>query len=78
MGWRIWFKTFLDGRFIGSGVTTTDYKYKANAVRRAKQLFGNDIYGHRGVLHREWIVSKTNPFISTPEPELEGQMTFDI
>lgn len=78
MGWKIWVKNYLDGKPIGSGVCLTEYKYKGNAVRRARQMFSDDIYGHHGVLHREWIVSKTNPFSKQPEPELEGQMTFYI
>ena len=78
MGWRIWFKSFQNGVQFGAGVMVTEYKYKGNAVRRAKQLFDNDIYGHHGVIHREWVVSQTNPFSSQPTPDLDGQLTFDI
>ena len=62
--WRIWFEMYEDGKKIGSGVWHYCYKYKGNAVRRAKQQFGEPrINKNTGKTYTyKWIVSQTNPW----------------
>jgi hypothetical protein len=62
--WRIWFKTYKDDKFIGSGVWHQYYKYKKNAVRRARQMWSKDPHDSmtNTTIRREWIVSQTNPW----------------
>lgn len=62
--WRIWFEVYEDGKLIGAGVWQQYYKYKQNAVRRAKQMWDKDCYSPitKTTIHREWIVSQTNPW----------------
>lgn len=62
--WRIWFKVFEDDKEIGSGVWHQAYKYKSNAVRRAKQMWSKDLYNPMTgtTISRKWIVSQTNPW----------------
>lgn len=62
--WRIWFELYEDGKKIGSGVWHYCYKYKGNAVRRAKQQFGSPrVNKNTGKTYTyKWIVSQTNPW----------------
>lgn len=62
--WRIWFEVFENGNKVGSGVYHQSYKYKKNAVRRAKQMRSNDLYNPmtNSTITRKWIVSQTNPW----------------
>ena len=54
--WKIWMKYFdVDGNVVGYGVHPHDYTCKYSAVRRAKQLWGNN----RQV---EWRVATENPW----------------
>lgn len=64
MSWRIWFEVYDGDRKIGSGVWHYQYKYKGNAVRRAKQKFGQPrVNKNNGKTHSyKWIVSQTNPW----------------
>lgn len=64
--WRIWFEVFEDDKKIGAGVYHQVYAYKGNAVRRAKEMWSNDIYNPMTgtTIKRKWIVSQTNPFIT--------------
>lgn len=40
--WRIWFEKFnSNGEKTGAGVSCTGYKYKQNACRAAKRMYGN-------------------------------------
>ena len=67
--WRIWFEVLEDGKPRGKGVYIKAYKHKSSAVRRAKQMWGKDLYvpmtGTR--IKRNWIVSQTNPWESDKE-----------
>ena len=67
--WRIWFECYADGKSIGKGVWHYRYKYKCNAVRRAKKQFDtrriNKINGK--LTTYKWIVSETNPWIRRKE-----------
>jgi hypothetical protein len=62
--WRIWFEVFENDEKIGSGVWLRSYKHKSSAVRRAKQMWGEDLYNPmtNTTIRRKWIVSQTNPF----------------
>ena len=54
--WKIWIKYYnVDGEEVGVGVHTNDYSRKGSAVRRAKQLWGDNS-------QVKWVVSQTNPF----------------
>lgn len=55
--WKIWMLYYdLDGRIIGVGVHRFVYEHKSSAVRRARQLWGNNNP------RVKWVVSKTNPW----------------
>ena len=55
--WKIWLVYYdLDGRIIGFGMHPCDYAHKSSAVRRARQLWGNNNP------RVEWVVSKMNPW----------------
>lgn len=64
--WYIWYELYEDGELIpnSKGRYVTGYKHKANAVRRAKQMWDKDLYNPHSdtYIHREWIVSQTNPW----------------
>lgn len=62
--WRIWFKVYENDKLVGAGVWHKSYKYKQNAVRRAKQMWGEDLYIPitNTTIRREWVVSQTNPW----------------
>lgn len=63
MYWRIWFELYEGNKKVGDGVWNRDYIYKGNAVRRAKQLFGEKrVNKHTGKIYTyKWVVSQTNP-----------------
>lgn len=53
--WKIWMTFYdIDGDITGYGVYATDYAHKSSAVRRAKQLWGDNPLV-------KWEVSQTNP-----------------
>jgi hypothetical protein len=62
--WYIWYKVFEDGKYVGGGVYPTAYKYKSNAIRRARQMWLTDTYNPMTgtVFSRKWYVDKTNPW----------------
>lgn len=62
--WRIWFVVYKDGKKIGAGLWHQHYKYKGNAVRRAKKQFDHPrVNRYDGSTHTyEWVVSQTNPW----------------
>lgn len=62
--WYIWFEVFEDNKKIGSGVWHQSYRYKANAVRRAKQMWSEDrVNPMTGTtIKYQWIVSRVNPW----------------
>lgn len=62
--WRIWFKVYEDDKLVGAGVWHKSYKHKSSAVRRAKQMWGEDLYNPmtNTTIKRKWIVSQTNPW----------------
>ena len=45
----------LDGRIVGYGVHPRDYSFKCSAVKRAKQLWGDN-------KQVEWKVAVLNPW----------------
>ena len=54
--WKIWMTYYdPDGHVVGRGVHPTLYNRKSSAVRRAKQLWGDNPAC-------KWIVSKDNPW----------------
>jgi hypothetical protein len=63
--WHIWFEVFEDDKQIGRGVWYYPYKHKSSAVRRAKQMWSEDLYSPitGTTIKRKWVVSKTNPYI---------------
>lgn len=67
--WRIWFEVLEDGKPRGKGVYFRSYKHKSSAVRRAKQMWGKDLYNPmtNTLIKRNWIVSQTNPWKSNEE-----------
>ena len=55
--WKIWFENFdEDGTPTGCGVLPNEYVHKGNAVRKARNRFGNKPCVR-------WYVSKNNPFV---------------
>jgi hypothetical protein len=62
--WRIWFELFEDGKKIGAGVWHQHYKYKGNAVRRAKKQFDKPRVNRNTakIYTYKWVVSQTNPW----------------
>lgn len=54
-GWKIWITYYdHDRRVVGYGVYTKEYTRRDAAVRRAKQMFGDNPC-------MSWIVSQTDP-----------------
>lgn len=62
--WYIWYEIFENGESVSKGRYYYAYRYKSNAVRRAKQMWSEDFYMPLtdSLIHREWIVSQTNPW----------------
>ena len=61
--WKIWFERFVNGKRVGAGVWHLEYKYKRNAVRRAKAHFDKPRVAHDGTITTfTWTVSRTNPW----------------
>lgn len=60
----IWYEIYENEKLISRDRYPTGYKYKHNAVRRAKQMWSEDFYMPLtdSLIHREWIVSQTNPW----------------
>jgi len=60
----IWYEIFENGESISKGQYHYAYRYKSNAVRRAKQMWSKDLYVPMTdtTIHREWIVSQTCPW----------------
>ena len=55
--WKIWFKSYFNGRYLGRSVSTI-YTLKYNeAVKEARRL-----YRDHGGYHYEWVVSMTDPW----------------
>lgn len=69
MYWKIWLELYQNDKKVGSGVWHRRYKYKGNAVRAAKKLFGEEHINERtGKVYRyNWVVSQTNPRRTRPE-----------
>ena len=56
--WKIWVQELNDqGERVGAHVYIREYKTRASAVRRAKQLYNNPAIGNF-----KWEVSQTNPW----------------
>ena len=62
----IWYEIYENENLVSRDryPTAYKYKYKHNAVRRAKQMWKNDLYipMTKSVIHRKWIVSQTCPW----------------
>lgn len=73
MTYKVWYETYVDGIKIGSGVLRQEYKYKGNAVRRARSQFNREVEGPNGHVTYKWIVSPVNPWES--HAEIDGQIS---
>ena len=62
--WYIWFEVLENGETRGKGMYHRAYKHKSSAVRRAKLMWGEELYiPMTGTfVERLWIVSQTNPW----------------
>lgn len=61
--WYIWFEILENGQTRGKGMYPRAYKHKSSAVRRAKQMWGDELTSKTGTfIERLWIVSQTNPW----------------
>lgn len=61
--WYIWFEILENGQTRGKGMYHRAYKHKSSAVRRAKQMWGDELLSVNGsLIERLWIVSQTNPW----------------
>lgn len=67
--WYIWFEIIEDGKKVCSGVYFYPYKHKSSAVRRAKQMWSEDLYNPMTgtTIRRNWTVAHTNPYIRKGE-----------
>ena len=54
--WKIWFEYYQNGEVVSAGVCVWHYAHKSSAVRRAKQLYGDNP-------NVKWYVSQTNPLV---------------
>lgn len=59
--WKIWIVYYdMNGKVVGFGQYRFTYTHKSSAVRRAKQLWGDNPMV-------KWTVSKTNPWTGDSE-----------
>ena len=58
--WKIWFEYYQNGEVVSAGVCIWHYAHKSSAVRRAKQLYGDNP-------NVKWYASQTNPFVNERE-----------
>lgn len=62
----IWYEIYENGRPIKNNKNRyfRPYKYKANAERRARQMWSSDVYdpNTNALIERKWIVSQTCPW----------------
>lgn len=60
----IWYEIYENENLVSRDRYPTAYKYKHNAVRRAKRMWSKDLYVPmtKSVIHRKWIVSQTCPW----------------
>lgn len=52
--WKIWFEYYQNSEVVSAGVCVLSYAHKSSAVRRARQLYGDN-------QNVKWYVSQTNP-----------------
>lgn len=55
--WKIWFKRYRNGEYVGAGVLPQEYTRKRNAVQAAKKHFTGT-----QECWFEWCVSIDNPY----------------
>lgn len=64
--WYIWYEVYENGKRIPNtkGRYGTAYTHKSSAIRRARKMWGKDLYDPMtdSTIHREWIVSQFNPW----------------
>lgn len=64
--WYIWYEIYENGKptMNNKGRYFRPYKYKCNAERRARQMYGTSLYDPRSnhLQERRWIVSQSNPW----------------
>lgn len=68
----IWYEVFVDGKSAGRGRYWNGYKYKKNAERRAKQMWGDGPFHDPmtgETIEHKWTASQTNPFNTPMTPE---------
>ena len=71
--WKIWFEVFSDhGEKIGTGVYYHEYKYKGNAERAAKKMYGKEPKKFK------YIISVDNPFVTSKIEPLYALAICDI
>lgn len=73
MTYKVWYETYINGVKAGEGVLRQEYKYKGNAVRRARSQFNREAEGPCGHITYKWIVSSVNPWLD--HAELDGQIS---
>lgn len=55
--YRIWWKTYLDGKWVGAAMSFKSYVRKGNAERAARKMLVD-----HGAVAYTWWVSPTNPW----------------
>ena len=55
--WKIWFKVYYNGRYIGQSVSTIYALKKSELEKEARRMYRD----HAGC-HYEWVVAMENPF----------------
>ena len=73
MTWKVWYETYINGGKTNTGVLKQEYKYKGNAVRRAREQFNRELEGPHGRVTYKWIVSPVNPWQDIAE--IDGQIS---
>lgn len=73
MMWKVWYETYVNGIKIGYDNLHHEYKYKGNAVRRARKQFNKEVEGPCGHVTYKWIVSQVNPWRDIAD--IDGQIS---
>lgn len=72
MTWKVWYQVYVNGRKTSENVLRQEYKYKGNAVRRARKQFNEAVEGPNGFVTYKWVVSPVNPW--RDYAEIDGQI----
>lgn len=62
--WYIWYRVYENGVQIGEGKWPRSYRYKYNAKRRAKQMWGKPLYNPLTdtTIEYVWKISEVYPW----------------